>query len=66
MALAATTDHLAANGPQLLQQAAVAGYTTAFWWAAAIFAAGALVTGALLRSRVRPEMAHGPAEPVAA
>jgi EmrB/QacA subfamily drug resistance transporter len=31
-------------------QAAVHGYTTAFWWAAAIFAAGALVSGLLLRT----------------
>jgi len=30
--------------------AAVHGYTTAFWWAAAIFAAGALVSALLLRS----------------
>jgi sugar phosphate permease len=66
MAVSATTDYLAANGPQLIQQAAVEGYTTAFWWAAAIFALGALITGSLLRSRVRPEMAHRPAEPVAA
>jgi MFS family permease len=66
MAVSATTDYVAANGPQLIQQAAVEGYTTAFWWAAAIFAVGALVTGSLLRSGVRPEMAHGPAEPVAA
>jgi EmrB/QacA subfamily drug resistance transporter len=63
LAVSATHDALAAHGPQL---AAVEGYTTAFWWAAAIFALGALVTGALLRSGVRLEMAHGPAEPVAA
>jgi EmrB/QacA subfamily drug resistance transporter len=66
MAVSATSDYLAANGPQLVQQAAVEGYTTAFWWAAAIFAAGALVTGSLLRSGVRPGLAHSPAEPVAA
>jgi predicted MFS family arabinose efflux permease len=66
MAVSATTDYLAANGPQRIQQAAVEGYTTAFWCAAAIFAVGALVTGSLLRSGVRPEMAHSPAEPVAA
>ena len=66
MAVSATTDHLAANGPQLIQQAAVEGYTTALWWAAAIFAVGALITGGLLRSGVRPEIAHGRAEPVAA
>jgi len=66
MAVSATTDYLAANGPQHIQQAAVEGYTTAFWWAAAIFAVGALITGSLLRSGVRPEMAHGRAEPVTA
>jgi EmrB/QacA subfamily drug resistance transporter len=66
MAVSATTDYLAANGPQAIQQAAVEGYTTAFWWAAAIFAVGALITGGLLRSRARPEMAHGATEPVAA
>jgi EmrB/QacA subfamily drug resistance transporter len=63
LAVSATHDALAANG---LRQAAVEGYTTAFWWTAAIFAAGALVTGALLRSGVRLEMARAPAEPVAA
>src|SRR5215203_3120549 len=57
LAASATTDYLASNGPQLARQAAVEGYTTAFWWAAAIFAVGALITGSLLRSRVRPEMA---------
>ena len=32
--------------------AAVHGYTTAFWWSAAIFAVGAVVCGTLLPSRV--------------
>ena len=38
------TDH--GPAPEVLRQAAVQGYTTAFWWAAAIFAVGALVCGA--------------------
>jgi EmrB/QacA subfamily drug resistance transporter len=59
-AVTATSDYLAAHGPDLARQAAVEGYTTAFWWAAAIFAAGALVTGALLRSGARPATAHAP------
>jgi hypothetical protein len=63
MAVSATADYLAANGSDLVRQAAVEGYTTAFWWAAAIFAVGALVTGSLLRSGARPETEHGPAEP---
>jgi hypothetical protein len=53
----------AAAGParELLRQAAVEGYTTAFWWAAGIFALGALVCGSLMRSGARPELGHGPA-----
>ena len=58
LAVSATTDYVVANGPGA--QAAVEGYVTAFWWAAAIFAVGAIVTGALLRSGVRVP-AHGAA-----
>ncbi|HEX5783044.1 MAG TPA: MFS transporter [Solirubrobacteraceae bacterium] len=63
LAVSATSDFIATNGPSA--QAAVEGYVTAFWWAAAIFAVGAVVTGALLRSGVKVP-AHGAAEPVAA
>jgi hypothetical protein len=63
LAVSATTDYIVANGPSA--QAAVEGYITAFWWAAAIFAVGAIVTGALLRSGVKVP-AHGAPEPVAA
>jgi EmrB/QacA subfamily drug resistance transporter len=65
LAVSATTDYIVTNGPGA--QAAVEGYITAFWWAAAIFAVGAIVCGALLRSDVRVP-AHGAAEaePVAA
>jgi EmrB/QacA subfamily drug resistance transporter len=63
LAVSATTDYIAIHGP--VAQAAVEGYVTAFWWAAAIFAVGALATGALLRSGVRVP-AHAAAEPVAA
>jgi EmrB/QacA subfamily drug resistance transporter len=45
-------------GPRLLGLALVHGYTTAFWWSAAIFAAGAVICGALLR--------RGPLHPAAA
>jgi MFS family permease len=67
-AVAATTGFVTDHGPapQVLRQAAVEGYTTAFWWAAAIFAAGALVTGALLRSETRPAPLHAAADPVPA
>ncbi|MBB4664318.1 MFS transporter [Conexibacter arvalis] len=50
------SDHGAA--PDVLARAAVEGYTTAFWWAAGIFAVGALLCGALLRSDTRPAMPH--------
>jgi EmrB/QacA subfamily drug resistance transporter len=68
LAVSATTDFVAARGPtpEVLRQAAVEGYVTAFWWGAAIFALGAIVCGMLLRSDVRPEMAHGGPEPAAA
>jgi EmrB/QacA subfamily drug resistance transporter len=55
LAASATTAALVgqAQSPAALSQAAVHGYTTAFWWAAAIFAAGALLCTALLSSRSR-------------
>jgi EmrB/QacA subfamily drug resistance transporter len=50
--------------PQVLGDAAVHGYTVAFWVAAGIFALGALLVGAMMRSvRVEPEM--GPPAPLA-
>jgi hypothetical protein len=45
----------------VLAEAAVHGYTTAFWWAAGIFAFGALVSALLLRGRA-PQLEPG-AEP---
>jgi len=54
IAASATTGYLAGHasgrpGPQLAQLALIHGYTTVFWWCAGIFAAGALIGGALLR-----------------
>jgi EmrB/QacA subfamily drug resistance transporter len=68
LAASAATDFVTEHGPapEVLRQAAVQGYTTAFWWAAGIFALGALVCGSLLRPGARPELAHGAAEPAAA
>jgi EmrB/QacA subfamily drug resistance transporter len=67
LAASAASDLVIGRGPapEVLRQAAVEGYTTAFWWAAGIFAIGALVCGALLRPGARPELSHG-AEPAAA
>src|SRR6266536_1495019 len=59
LAASATTSYLrphAAITPALLQHAAVHGYTTAYWAATAIFAAGALLTALLYRSG-RPDPA---------
>jgi EmrB/QacA subfamily drug resistance transporter len=50
--------------PEAMQAATIHGYTTAFWWAAAIFAVGALVCGLLLRPGVQEVDAD--AAPVAA
>jgi EmrB/QacA subfamily drug resistance transporter len=67
LAASAVSDFVTDRGPapEVLRQAAVEGYVTAFWWAAAIFAAGALICGGLLRPGARPELAHG-AEPAPA
>jgi EmrB/QacA subfamily drug resistance transporter len=53
VATTATTTFLAgkAASPAVAAEAAVHGYTTAFWWAAAIFATGTVVCSLLLRSR---------------
>ena len=61
LAASAATDFVAAHGaaPEVLRQAAVEGYTNAFWWAAGIFAISALICGSLLRPGTRPQLAHG-------
>jgi EmrB/QacA subfamily drug resistance transporter len=68
LAASATTEALAgATGrptPDVIAQAAVHGYTTAFFWSAAIFAVAAVVCTALLRSGVQEPSAVG--EPVLA
>jgi EmrB/QacA subfamily drug resistance transporter len=68
LAVAATTDFVTEHGPapDIIRQAAVEGYVIAFWWAAGIFALGALVCGALLRGDTRPAPAHGAPEPAPA
>lgn len=50
------TEHLA-DGSAALGPAAVAGYTTAFWWGAAFFAVGALLSAVLFRRRSRTPQA---------
>ena len=66
LAASATASFAAARhpSPDVLAQAAVHGYTTAFWWSATIFAAGAVISALLLRSGV-PEIDPA-AEPVLA
>ncbi|HUR85041.1 MAG TPA: MFS transporter [Solirubrobacteraceae bacterium] len=61
LAATATTSDLSGRlgDPTALAHAAVHGYTTAFWWAAAIFAAGALLCTALLTSRSREAAVSG-------
>jgi EmrB/QacA subfamily drug resistance transporter len=64
IAASATTSDLAGHAPTplALSHAAVHGYTTAFWVAAAIFATGAVLCTALLSSRSKAVAAAG-AEP---
>ena len=68
LAGSAVTSFVAERGasPEVLAAAAVHGYTTAFWWSAAIFATGVLVSSLVLRSGV-PQPATAPnAEPALA
>ena len=55
LAASAVTSSLASipgtPDPAALATAAVHGYTTAFWWAAGIYAVGAVICAALLTSR---------------
>jgi EmrB/QacA subfamily drug resistance transporter len=52
LAGSAVSGYVSARTPSadVLANAAVHGYTTAFWWAAAIFAAGTVVTALVFRS----------------
>lgn len=52
ISVSATGAYLASHGSgaSAAAEAAIHGYTTAFWWAAGIFALGAIVAGLLLRS----------------
>jgi Major Facilitator Superfamily len=68
LAGSAVTGYITDHGPQAAAAAAVHGYTTAFYWSAAIFALGAVVSGIVFRSGV-PQVATAPAtgaEPVLA
>jgi EmrB/QacA subfamily drug resistance transporter len=57
----AATDYLAGQVPTaaLAAQAAVESYVTVFWWAAAIFATGSVITALVLRSGTLPAAAEG-------
>jgi hypothetical protein len=70
VATTATTRFLVgkAASPGVVAEATVHGYVTAFWWAAATFAVGAVITGLLLRGGVplrqaTPEAAPAPEAP---
>ncbi|POX38703.1 MFS transporter [Streptomyces sp. Ru73] len=67
MAASAATDYMAGRRPTKLNQAEAAlhSYDTAYWWAAAFFAAG-LVISLLLYRRGKAVADHGPAVPVEA
>jgi EmrB/QacA subfamily drug resistance transporter len=60
LAATAATHFITDRGPapEVFRQAAVHGYSTAFWWAAGIFAIGALACGSLLRPGAPPQLAH--------
>ncbi len=60
------TSYVAEHGasPEVVAAAAVHGYTTAFYWSAAIFALGAVVCGVVFRAGA-PQVAPA-AEPALA
>jgi len=65
LAGSAASSYVAENGPNAAAAAAVHGYTTAFYWSAAIFALGAVVSAIVLRAgapavapAAEPAMAH--------
>jgi EmrB/QacA subfamily drug resistance transporter len=65
IAASAASDYLSshvAGKPAAAQihLATIHGYTTVFWWCTAIFGAGAVLCGALLRRGPLPAPAHGP------
>jgi MFS family permease len=64
--LAATATSSSLAGTQstanLVARAAVHGYTTAFWWSAGIFAAGALITGLLVRGKLPEPAPRAPSQ----
>jgi EmrB/QacA subfamily drug resistance transporter len=64
LASGAVTSHIGSRSPspQLLAEAAVHGYSTAFWWSAAIFAVGAVLCGVLLPGKAKdPAVSAQPA-----
>ncbi|WP_067704416.1 MFS transporter [Nocardia jejuensis] len=65
IAASAATDYLGSHQPSALAaaQAQIESYTTSFWWATAIFVAGAVLTGILMPNTV-PAPSEG--EPVLA
>ncbi|QNE36943.1 MFS transporter [Leifsonia shinshuensis] len=74
LAATALTDYLAAHlppTPQVVQEAAVHSYSTAYWWSAGFFAFGAVLSALLYRRRrpaaaVDAEAPAADAEPVVA
>ena len=65
LAATATAEFLVTNAPVTQEvgvQAAMAGYSTAYWWGAAFFAAGAVMSALLFRRRGHGlSLAHTPA-----
>ena len=64
LASGAATRYLAGKTPTpaVTAQAAIQSYTTAFWWSAGIFAAGAVICGLLLRRGTPRPSAAGTSE----
>ena len=71
LAATAAADYIASHvplNPAVVADAAIAGYATAYWWGAAFFATGAVMSALLFRRRgdgLSLSHAHQPAAEVA-
>src|SRR3954471_15782211 len=69
LAISAITSQLAGarRTPEVVAAASAHGYTTAFWWSAALLAVGCLLSGALIERRsskaLTPQTDTTPAQP---
>lgn len=68
LAATAAADFVTAHGPatpEVLADAAIHSYTTAYWWGAGAFALGAVISAVTFRRRPRPDADRAASRPAA-